>query len=176
MLIDQYRAATVAEVVPVIGRDYYPIINWLIMQATASVFITVFQGTTSETNKHHRVRKLLLTIANKAAHGVDCRMLLYRGSRGDKIGAINELFAKSAATRGIKVYFAKPGDFIHCKLVIVDRKFVLLGSHNMTVSGLWDNYEASILVESANMAEIYNQYFKWMWDRGKAFEEVVKSG
>lgn len=176
MLINQFRSAALAEVVPAVGRDYYHMLEWMIMQSTTTIDLTVFQGRVSETNKHHRVRRILTTIESKVIHGVKARMIIYRGSHGDRIGKENKQFADASANRGIEVRFARPGDFVHSKMVIVDQKFVLLGSHNMTVSGIWDNYEASILVESCDIAETYRQYFEWLWERGKKYEEALKNG
>jgi phosphatidylserine/phosphatidylglycerophosphate/cardiolipin synthase-like enzyme len=41
----------------------------------------------------------------------------------------------------------------HTKLVVIDRRYLLIGSHNLTQSALKFNHEASVRIDSAPLAE-----------------------
>lgn len=51
----------------------------------------------------------------------------------------------------IKVFIA-PNDFLHAKVLISDKKKVLIGSANLTSAGLSKNYELGILLDDSNIA------------------------
>lgn len=163
MLVEKCRSATVAEVMPVLGRDYYEVFSNLIVNAKKSIYITVFQGTVSEKGSHDKIRKLILTIANVSKKINDVKILVYNGNNLIS----NEKFMTSCIKRGIKVRKSKPSDFVHSKIVVADDVFVLVGSHNMTSSGIKGNYEASVLIECPNVALIFKSYFDYLWDRGR---------
>ncbi len=51
----------------------------------------------------------------------------------------------------IKVFLA-PNEFLHAKVLISDKKKVLIGSANLTKAGLSKNYELGILLDDSNIA------------------------
>jgi phosphatidylserine/phosphatidylglycerophosphate/cardiolipin synthase-like enzyme len=60
------------------------------------------------------------------------------------------------------------GHFVHChnKLLIVDGAQVLLGSQNWSDYALTRNREASLLMESAELAAYFGQIFEDDWEHG----------
>lgn len=69
--------------------------------------------------------------------------------------------------KDIQVRTAGPGVFLHSKLIIVDKRFVLLGSHNFSINSWFKNYETSVLIESPQVADVYYGYFKKIWQKDK---------
>jgi cardiolipin synthase len=43
---------------------------------------------------------------------------------------------------------------LHAKLVVVDRRYALVGSANLSLRGLMDNHELGVVIEGAGAAEI----------------------
>jgi len=78
-------------------------------------------------------------------------------------GTVYEQNRKAAALlsdAGIKVRFDAPKTTTHVKAMVIDSRYVYLGSHNLTQSALKYNNELSIMVESTELAEEITAYLK----------------
>jgi phosphatidylserine/phosphatidylglycerophosphate/cardiolipin synthase-like enzyme len=64
----------------------------------------------------------------------------------------NRLAAKLMTDAGIKVRFDTPKTTTHVKAMVIDRRYVYLGSHNLTQSALKYNNELSVLIDSTELA------------------------
>ena len=69
---------------------------------------------------------------------------------------------------GTHVRILNPRRFVHChnKLIVVDRKKVLLSSQNWSDSAVTRNREAGLLLESPDLARYYADIFQDDWDTG----------
>lgn len=61
---------------------------------------------------------------------------------------------------GVKVYMDGPKRRSHMKVAVVDGRFAIVGSHNLTRSGLRENHEVSLKVDSPCVAERILSYLK----------------
>ncbi|MCK9475673.1 MAG: phospholipase D-like domain-containing protein [Candidatus Muirbacterium halophilum] len=73
---------------------------------------------------------------------------------------------------GIKIMTDKMGDGIdrgqcHNKFVIIDDRYVWMGSYNVTVKGTYSNNNNALKFDSPIMAKIYKKEFEQMFDEGK---------
>ena len=59
---------------------------------------------------------------------------------------------------GVKVYFDSPSTVTHVKAVVIDGRYVYIGSHNLTQSALRHNNELSVLIDSPEMASEITSY------------------
>jgi phosphatidylserine/phosphatidylglycerophosphate/cardiolipin synthase-like enzyme len=98
----------------------------------------------------------------KAAHdrGADLRIILERRVQGD----INMEAFNSLSSYGIDVRWA-PASFklLHSKMIIIDGKKVIVGSHNLSNSALTSNREISALFEG-NAASQFLSVFNRDWE------------
>ncbi|MEQ8164223.1 MAG: phospholipase D-like domain-containing protein, partial [Smithellaceae bacterium] len=60
--------------------------------------------------------------------------------------------------KGVKVYFDSLQKTTHTKLVVIDSRLVLLGSHNLTQSALKYNNEISLLIDRPDLAREARAY------------------
>jgi phosphatidylserine/phosphatidylglycerophosphate/cardiolipin synthase-like enzyme len=58
----------------------------------------------------------------------------------------------------VKVYFDSPEKTTHTKLIVIDQRLVLLGSHNLTQSALKYNNEISVLINRPELAREARTY------------------
>jgi phosphatidylserine/phosphatidylglycerophosphate/cardiolipin synthase-like enzyme len=82
------------------------------------------------------------------------------------IGATNRGVANEVTQQGITVRFDSPTRKTHTELVIIGRRYVVLGSHNFTHSTLSRNNEASVSIESPTMARQALTYLQRIGDLG----------
>ena len=52
----------------------------------------------------------------------------------------------------ISVYFDSRKTTTHTKIVVIDKRFCFIGSHNMTHSALAYNHEFSLLIDNLSLA------------------------
>jgi len=67
---------------------------------------------------------------------------------------------------GVKVYWDSAQRRSHMKVVVVDGRFAVVGSHNLTKGGLKDNHELSLSVDSPCLAEKVISYLKRLAKEG----------
>ena len=54
---------------------------------------------------------------------------------------------------------------LHGKLLIIDNNIAILGSHNITYSGLHKNIELSLLIEEKNIVKEFRNLFFILWNQ-----------
>jgi cardiolipin synthase len=112
--------------------------------------------------------QLIKELIRKAKKGVDVEIILeiskninIRNTRANK--KVGRLLSRA----GVKVYYDNPHRTTHCKLIIVDKRFVVIGSTNWTYHGLEKNNESSVLIDSKEIARYFLKYFEDIKKRSK---------
>jgi phosphatidylserine/phosphatidylglycerophosphate/cardiolipin synthase-like enzyme len=72
----------------------------------------------------------------------------------------NQRTASMLGRGGVRVYLERPEIRSHMKVVVVDGRFSMVGSHNLTRSGLRENHELSLSVDSPCVADRIVNYLK----------------
>lgn len=139
------------------NADYFPVAKELIELANKSIHVIMFYLKYDPRDPEDPVNELIWAMGNATLRGVKLHVIL-EDSVHDNVRAYN-YFARI----GANVTFDKSGVRTHCKLVIIDCLYVLIGSHNWTESALWWNNETSVLIKSAEVAEAFLEYFNKIW-------------
>lgn len=105
-------------------------------------------------------RDVVAALERAKARGVDVRIILER----DVISGDNDEIYRELAAKGINVRYASAFyKLTHSKFIIIDGKTVLVGSHNLSNSALYDNREASVIVRDAATAKEFAAAFETDW-------------
>jgi phosphatidylserine/phosphatidylglycerophosphate/cardiolipin synthase-like enzyme len=93
--------------------------------------------------------------------GVKVEIILNREDRKNASGLTQDNMNTGAylAQNGVPVYFDPGNKTTHAKLLVIDEKFVVLGSTNWTYYAFTQNNETSLLIESEPLAKHYLKYF-----------------
>jgi len=150
--------ASLQEITPVLDSDYYTQVKSLIDSTKTSVEIMMFL-VSDTTNNFGEPGGLLSAISDAYSRGVSIRVLLH--SMGD---ITNDKAIQFFKSREIPVKITDK--YAHTKLLIIDDKTVVLGSHNWTASAFASNYEASIIIRDEATAFDYKNYFNDHYDKG----------
>lgn len=102
---------------------------------------------------------LLSAISDAHSREVNVRVLLH--SMND---ITNDKAVQFFKSREIPVRIADK--YSHTKLLVIDNKIVVLGSHNWTASAFASNYEASIIIRDEITATDYADYFNEHYNEG----------
>jgi phosphatidylserine/phosphatidylglycerophosphate/cardiolipin synthase-like enzyme len=108
--------------------------------------------------------------------GVKVRILTWPCYERRQFESVDEVYEdrkqKFTLKRFLEMFPAgvvKINDNIHSKMVVVDRKKILITSANLTQTGLWENYEVGMWAENESLAEEGANYFEMVWN---SFESV----
>jgi phosphatidylserine/phosphatidylglycerophosphate/cardiolipin synthase-like enzyme len=134
------------------NEDYFPVLLQTIDKAQNEIFISIFSFKANE-HKNSYPDRILSHLAQAVKRGVKVYVLLETtANKSDELNIQNRQTGKLLEEKGIHVFFDSPRKTTHTKLVVIDQRLLLLGSHNFTQSALKYNNEISVLMDSPDMA------------------------
>jgi phosphatidylserine/phosphatidylglycerophosphate/cardiolipin synthase-like enzyme len=133
------------------NEAYFDTLISQLTQAKQEVVVSMFLFAPGdhENNRANQVREALIETVKR---GVRVQVLLDISGAEDFSTEANRGVGKDLRRHGITVDFDSPGRTTHTKLVVIDQRYLLLGSHNFTHSALRHNNEVSVLIESPKLA------------------------
>lgn len=138
---------------------YVPELLEGIRHARQEIALSIFffkTGMTGTSQPELVLRHLL----EAARRGVRVEAVVESGPEGDTVSRDNEEAAKRLRNGGIRVCMDAPERTTHAKLVVIDRRYLFVGSHNLTQSALKYNHEVSVRIDSPQLAEEAISYLK----------------
>ena len=138
--------------------DYFPALIKAIDEAQSEIFMSIFSFKAG-VHKNSYPDRILGHLNKAVKRGVNVKVILETTGRlNDELNTQNRQTGKLLEENGVKVYFDSPRTTTHTKLIVIDEKVVILGSHNLTQSGLKYNNEISILIERPDLAKRARNY------------------
>jgi len=128
-------------------------------RAKQEIVVSMFLFAAGE-RENNRANQLKEALIEAAKRGVRVHVFLDQSDAQEFSTEANRNVAEDMRRHGIKVKFDSPARTTHTKLVIIDQRYVFLGSHNFTQSALRHNTEASVLIESPKIAQQALAYLK----------------
>ena len=136
------------EPLPIISQDFTKVVIPLIDKAVYSIDIIVFQWRFYRQGLDNKVTQFNDSIKRAVGRGVRVRCLVQQHN------AINELKKLGCQARKLQTR-----RLLHAKLLIIDKRSIIIGSHNYTQHAFSSNHEASIFVELKEDNNQFVQYF-----------------
>jgi phosphatidylserine/phosphatidylglycerophosphate/cardiolipin synthase-like enzyme len=146
---------------------YLPALKDLIRTATESINVTMFLYSASKAaSGPDSLTQLLVASVRK---GIAVKVLLDRDRKGEayKTRVINRPTGRLLAQEGVEVRYGRPDRLLHAKVVVIDGRVVIIGSHNWTRPSLTEYHEASVLIRSSRAGRIANARFAAVWAGGR---------
>jgi len=153
-----------ANVKAIIGSEYYPKVSPIIAGATQKIDIIMYEWKWYSHEFAGGVQRLNNEILNRAREKVNVQVLMNIESMGHAITKINSRTASFLQQRGVIVKFGQVGVATHAKMVIVDDKYCIVGSHNYSKGSFTRNQECSVLIKGGEAIRPFIDYFKLLWD------------
>ncbi|RLF08676.1 MAG: hypothetical protein DRJ64_00355 [Thermoprotei archaeon] len=146
-------------------REYYNVAQRLISKANKSVYLAVYalKYDPRESIYDDPVNMLLKELVGVQKKGIDVRVLVDDVTNKSYRQTIEYLRDNNIPVR----LDPKKGVTTHVKILIIDSKWVFIGSHNWTESALWYNHEYSVLIGSQYYAKKVEEYFNDLWKNGR---------
>ncbi len=144
------------QIIPVIDRDYFPYVHKILSEANDSVHMIMFDvkyyPDYPDSLENILINDLIKLVKN-----------------GTKVKIITDQFLteKPVLTylrkNGIEIKYDTEDQTTHPKLIIIDRKYVFIGSTNWGYYSIEKNHEANVLIYSRKLAEQFENYFEGVW-------------
>jgi phosphatidylserine/phosphatidylglycerophosphate/cardiolipin synthase-like enzyme len=141
-----------------INREYGDALLAGLRDARSSIIVScyLFRITKYPENMPRRIANELIRARQR---GVDVSVILEQSrDESDFLNRENHATAALLSRNGIDVRFDSLRKTSHAKVVVIDDRFVFLGSHNLTQSGLSRNNELSVRIDSLEMARKIKAY------------------
>ncbi|MCX5865321.1 MAG: phospholipase D-like domain-containing protein [Deltaproteobacteria bacterium] len=124
----------------------------LINGATQRIDLAMFLFKTSSA-KDNQPAGLVKDLVAARQRGVAVRVILEYSDHDPALNQANQETAQALRKGGVAVFFDSPDRTTHAKLAVIDRRYCLVGSHNLTQSALKYNHELSLLLDNPALAE-----------------------
>jgi competence ComEA-like helix-hairpin-helix protein len=139
------------EVRTLADTEYYEALTVSIDNARERIDLAMFLFKTTDSPRN-RPAKLVDQLIAAHRRGVKVRVLLENSGYDEGINAENRRVADRLRKNGIAVVFDSPRSTSHVKMVVVDSRYLFVGSHNLTHAALSDNHEFSLLIDNQDLA------------------------
>ncbi len=140
------------QVVLLTNENYFPVLMKKIDEAREEIFISVFIFKAG-VHKNSYPDRLLAHLGRAVKRGVKVKVILENTDKSDdEVALQNQKTKKLLEEKGIEVYLDSPRTTTHTKLVVIDQRLIMLGSHNFTQSALKHNNEISVLLDRPDLA------------------------
>ncbi len=154
-----------AKIQPCIGQDYPNQVVPLLQNAQQTIEVVMYEWKWYTHEAAGGVEKFNLAFQGAARRGVKVRVLLNIESMGHALTKINTRTEQFLRLAGVEVKFGQIGTATHAKMIIIDQKILVLGSHNVSKGSFSKNQEASIIVEGGEAIRPYIDYFGLLWNQ-----------
>jgi len=142
---------TEAGEVRLLTDDYYHTLLDYIRHADHEIHLAMFLFKAGD-SRNNRAWSIADELISARTRGVRVLVLLERSGYDKSINQENEKAAARLRQNGIDVFFDATDTTTHTKAVVIDRRYVFVGSHNLTHSALARNNELSLLVDNEALA------------------------
>lgn len=131
---------------------YGDTLSALIKNAIQRIDLAMFLFKTSQA-RDNRPAGLVRELVAARQRGVEVRVILEYSSHDQDLNRTNQETAQILKRGGVAVFFDSPERTAHAKLAVIDRRYCLVGSHNLSQSALKYNHEFSLLLDNPALAE-----------------------
>lgn len=152
--------------------NYSLVLLELLRQAQCSVHVVMYRISYYPQYRGSLSNEILQGLIDAASRGLDVKVLLDDCAFYPDSAEANLEAALYLHLHGIEVRLDDPAETTHAKLVIVDKKSVLVGSTNWNYYSLEKNNEVDLaLIGLPSVAAPYEQFFRLLWEKAKPLGE-----
>jgi len=131
------------------GAEYPKTIIPLINEAKTSIDIVSYDWRWYRDQTGHPVQRFNIALVQAKQRGVEVRAVLN-----------SALLLSILKKVGIKARILREKRTLHSKLIIIDRKILVIGSHNLTRNAFATNHEASVILDIPEGYTRIQEYFE----------------
>jgi len=142
------------ETITIIGKEFPEVVIPLLQRAKNSVDIIIYDWRWYPDQIGSPIQRFNNTVISARKRSKRVRVIT-KSQPALKVLEQNKVLTKKWASK----------KNLHTKLMIIDQKIAILGSHNYTMSAFTINHEVSIVVFNQEVVKKLNKYFQNLWEK-----------
>jgi len=151
-------------VTPLFANFFFNELIDLINNSKLSIHSIQYQWRWNIHDRHSKIAQLGDAISRARARGVEVYVILNEEAPRRNISKINQVSGNRLRELGCQVKNLKHRALLHTKMWVIDGKYSLVGSHNISTRSLTANEEVSVKIISKDVARLMKSYFDRLWD------------
>lgn len=152
------------KVTPLLGGYFFEELIKSLGEAKDSVSAIQYQWKWNIHERQSKVQRLGAEIAKARSRNVNVFIILNQESPNRNLTKINSVTNDQLARLGCQVRMLRTASILHSKIWIIDKKYIFIGSHNISGRSLTINEESSVKIESETFADFMQKYFNNLWE------------
>jgi phosphatidylserine/phosphatidylglycerophosphate/cardiolipin synthase-like enzyme len=132
--------------------------------ATNEILISSYKLEHTMRQRGDALRVLFEALVAAKRKGVKVKVLLNWNDLRRSVAKTNLYAMKWLKSHDIESRYLKDNRCCHAKIIIVDRKSVILGSHNLSCKSVMENHETSVLLDDAEIVQQAHELFLRVWE------------
>ena len=150
-----------AEVTPLNDGNYFKTVHSMLAKAKKSIYVIMYSATYYEKYPDSLSNRLINNLISAKKRGLEVKAILDQAEDNKTSGsAENKKVADMLSRAGVNTYLDEKEITTHSKLVIIDGRYVIIGSANWSYYALSKNNETNVLINSEQVAKEYIKYFE----------------
>ncbi len=134
------------------GTEYYPAVHKQLTQAEKSITVAMY-FIILEPRGQGVINNLVNDLIQAKARGVKVKVILENSKLKE-----NRLAYQLLRKKGIDVHFDTSAALLHAKAIVIDDRYVFIGSTNWSRAAMQNNYETNMFTDSKQDAAEINEY------------------
>jgi phosphatidylserine/phosphatidylglycerophosphate/cardiolipin synthase-like enzyme len=176
-----FRLGAPAKVAIANDRSFFPAVDEVLTGAQSTIDVILYQARFYFHYPGSESNTLLLDLVEAGERGVEVRAVIEQADWNITNSEENRDVWNVLRLGDIELYFDPVGTTSHAKLVIVDDRYVIIGSTNWNHYALDINNEANVVIDSKQAARAFRTYFEELVDQSStayepAFETITAEG
>lgn len=147
------------------GGEFVPVVLRVLGSAQGEILSAQYAWKWYAHSPKRRVHRLTLAVQAAAKRGLAVRVILNMENPKFSLCRENAATAALLGKAGVKIKFGRRGVPEHSKFWIIDRKVLVVTSHNVTMRSATCNSELGVVIWSELVARDAAGYFEKLWLR-----------
>ncbi len=149
------------DVTPIPPRQYFEQVHPLLQNAQKSIRLIIYEIRYYPRFKNSPTNLLIQSLIEARQRGVSVEVIVEESTEHARDNAQKNREAAALLEKaGILVYFDSPTTTTHDKVMVIDERYVVIGSTNWSYHAMEKNNESSVVIDSPELARYYLGYFE----------------
>ena len=136
----------------IIGKEFVDKVIPIIEKATTSIKVIVYDWRLYPNDPSHPVSRLVLALKGAVERNVDVQVLLS-----------NDAVRQQLSAFGFDCKRLYSDKLVHAKMMLIDDRYAIIGSHNYTQNAFQMNLELSVALDLFTPENELRDYFNNIW-------------
>jgi len=147
----------------ILDNDFLPIARAAIETAKNKIYISTFKAQLTDKPRGKKLAEFFSILIQKAKDGIKIRLLINWHADRKSVPLTNLAVMRELKLHNIKVKHLPNNRCCHAKVIIIDGRKAILGSHNLSVRSCQSNFELSYLIPDPESIKELTSIFEHSW-------------